>query len=489
MKKIKFLFGVIAIIALTGSLLVACDSSSGTGIAGNDDSAASGWGGGKKPGGGGGGGGKLPSSSPEITITGGTLVLFIGGAPTPQTRDISGTALTEGITIESNDDGIEVTPETLPKTGGTINIAFSAAVTHADGYATITISSKGAESKTIKVYTFDSITNDTFIVDPNTPISALVASLGPFYDNDDLAAIFADIKFILNSDEIKANISADGIKLGYSDVEFSANPFAAAAAQSPAFTISIPGVTLTEDISIAENALGEIFEDKVYALVIETDTVKTDVFQGIIKPDLGSMAFSAYWLNPRVEGRTKVTAAGPYQGKGLESFATLAAFEDAGGSWEISDASDSVLNLGSGSLSDTETAETYKITFSYEGENAVSAASLALWLIKADTLVVTPASKKVVVPKDTSNKSTLIPADILAGTTVKVAYDDGNGADYKSGALVDITASLILGDLDDSGETYINGGTVKFTVASLNGIAVSAAVSGTKDFFQIEIGN
>jgi len=58
MKRIKLILAVIAIVALAGSLVLACNSDSGSsGPGGDGDSPVNGWNGGKKVGGGGGGGG------------------------------------------------------------------------------------------------------------------------------------------------------------------------------------------------------------------------------------------------------------------------------------------------------------------------------------------------------------------------------------------------------------------------------------------------
>jgi len=68
MKRTRFLFGVIAVVALTGFLLMSCNISNGGGKGGSgggvDDSAISGWGGS-----GGSGGGKPGGSTTNITIT------------------------------------------------------------------------------------------------------------------------------------------------------------------------------------------------------------------------------------------------------------------------------------------------------------------------------------------------------------------------------------------------------------------------------------
>jgi hypothetical protein len=53
MKRIKLILAVIALIALAGSLWMACDSGSGLGGGAGDDTI-SGWNGGKRPSGGGG---------------------------------------------------------------------------------------------------------------------------------------------------------------------------------------------------------------------------------------------------------------------------------------------------------------------------------------------------------------------------------------------------------------------------------------------------
>jgi hypothetical protein len=50
MKRIKLILAVIALIALAGSLWMACDS--GGGMGGDGDSTISGWNGGKRPSGG-----------------------------------------------------------------------------------------------------------------------------------------------------------------------------------------------------------------------------------------------------------------------------------------------------------------------------------------------------------------------------------------------------------------------------------------------------
>jgi hypothetical protein len=52
MKRIKLILAVIALIALAGSLWMACDSGSGLGT-GADGDTISGWNGGKRPSGGG----------------------------------------------------------------------------------------------------------------------------------------------------------------------------------------------------------------------------------------------------------------------------------------------------------------------------------------------------------------------------------------------------------------------------------------------------
>jgi hypothetical protein len=84
MKKIRLrlIFGVIAIIALTGSLWMACDSGGDTG-GGGDDSVLSGWNGGKRPSNGvsptgptGNTGGTQPSTEPATGPGGSGLVRF-----------------------------------------------------------------------------------------------------------------------------------------------------------------------------------------------------------------------------------------------------------------------------------------------------------------------------------------------------------------------------------------------------------------------------
>jgi len=514
-----------AIVALAGSFVLACNSDSGGGGA-NDDSPLNGWNGGKRPTGGGGAtnpGGRgdtgptLPPGGGTPTLTAPTTKFFVGATADVTYVDvtITGANLTAVPTFTSNDTGIVAAWQpSAPALGsdgslsGTIRITYHADVTQSAGYASITISSTGATSKIIKVYTFATATNGTLEFTTTGILDTIKTTLETFYTTDTLAIILADVTYVLHFDELD-DVEANGVTLGYSDVTFTDNPFAAAS-PSATFDIEYEIVTgTTASITVAANQFGTVVTDTLYddpnGVVIDTDVAagNATIFQGI-EPDFGTVAISVYWKNSRVAGRTPVTTPTAYSaGAGKVTYSSLAAFKAASGATativeKLTPAN--TLDL-LGSIADAKGALKFNLLFAMSGKKAQSATDLTLWLIKAGKVAVTSGVGPYTVPVGTGGTAIADKPTFLAAFKVKwnaatggfkndttldvtSVYWDGNSALYNTGTPKSIKAALDPDTDFDAAGTF-NGGPgtdITVSVKKLHNIDVTPETPGDEEF-------
>jgi len=500
MKKIRFLIGVIAIIALTGSLWMACDSSSdgGGGGGGGDggDPAISGWNGGKA--GGGGGGGRTPPSGAPPTATfsvGRTTVVLVPEYVTVAEVTYTGTNLAAAPTFAIAQTGTYVTV-----TAGATNSATSGkfTITLDDGTngdtATVTLTGTatgaagGAEiSRAIDVLIYD-------LVDPSISLTGTIPDI-TYYDSDDadiLAVLWADVDILLE-DPDNSGFPTEGVTLTLGACELTLGTWTAGSAgvvTAELFTGVDLEITTESDIVADEvteliiTAAPDAFGDSPYSVSyfvgyddpIPAETDLANLFDGF--------TFIAVWANPRVTTATRGPAPeGDYDGYGLEVIDT----PDFG-----TDVTYTVAAVDAGSTSyDETTADNYVFTFVYETTDAEETVTIAIWTIldKSDgfNLVVTDPTGLEVPSGSGANKAAIfaqLEDLITAGLVIEVKYSNPNEAGT---VLKDVTALIDIGDLNDTGNSYGDGSSNKFTVEKFATEDLESENPTTDDYFTVDV--
>ena len=508
MKKVRILLGVIAIIALTGCLMIACssDSDSGGGDGASGSSAVNGYQGGKK-GSGGGGGGSTPSIEGPSTI-------FFGAANADdfQTPTYYGHYLSEAPYISVNPGpAISVNVTSASKDELDLKVIFNHLVSVDDEDAistTFTIKS-GSATKVVTVYTLtaDQIENGILTVDMETMPPA--AETPPFnylkyYTNDDVDTEFATVIFRLSFDGVADMTGGQYIELPYDSVTLNpANPFASTGT-SAGIKVTVSGLTLLTDSSdrIPPVYFGTIGTDSFVELLNPTKAATISLYEGQ-KPNWTGFGFTAIYKNPRHVGTLGTRSVLPdtygtagYRGYGKKDFtyadladstATITFSAEDGDSNPISEA-----NLFTGGTAGTLTSAKFTLANADGGGDVDYTGTATLWTMVDNTLTVTAGGLAVNIDDLGLSsfgdvfayfKETLWPTILADGNkTVNLNYtstEGGAGEAVNIKALLDLTTDVENGDGDDSWadatEAYVN-------VIKLNNNAITQATAASKRF-------
>jgi len=373
MKRFRIFLAVIAMVALAGSLILACNSDSGSGGGGGGSDGGStinGWQGGKKTGGGGGGNpfGPPPGSTPDQTPTDATGATGATGAtdatvPTGPVLPVMTLTSSEIIILDNNVKTTatltwtvsDLGSDTLSWSYDTTNLTLSPTVPTsgelAAGTGTVTVSIKGGVTITADdQFTISLQCSNTAVADedctllvfanmPNGTLTVPTFTAGPptYYTNDAFVAVpnskkafdyFDDNPFLIT-------FTYDGDDYYLPPTVFTLSTSSSSQVPlSGGFFGTTPG-TVTVYFCLGDPASGGLASDAfIYTLADDgvisggfyaydstadendpTAGIDTKLFEAINPlPDFDPLVFDAIWKNPRIEPRTIITSSTPEYG-------------------------------------------------------------------------------------------------------------------------------------------------------------------------------